>query len=174
MLYAAYGSNLHPVRIQQRTPSAKLLGTGAIADMALRFHKRGYRDFSGKCNIVPCSHSHVHVAIYDISTAEMSWLDRHEGAGAGYNRAIVSVNGFGECVSYIAAAPHIDERLSPFFWYKELVVMGCEKMRFPLGYIRAIRAIPAVRDLNKDRRNTHTQIVKKCKKGDPLNHLPSS
>ncbi|MGB7250577.1 MAG: gamma-glutamylcyclotransferase family protein, partial [Phormidesmis sp.] len=86
MLYAAYGSNLHPVRIQQRTPSAKLLGTGAIADMALRFHKRGYRDFSGKCNIVPCSHSSVHVAIYDISTAEMSWLDRHEGAGAGYDR----------------------------------------------------------------------------------------
>ncbi len=113
MLYVAYGSNLHPIRIQQRTPSAQLLGTAVIAHHFLNFHKRGYTDFSGKCNIVACHSSTVYVAVYNIPLAEMTSLDLHEGVGSGYDRALISVDGFGDCVTYVAAAAHINEALSP-------------------------------------------------------------
>lgn len=164
MLYAAYGSNLHPLRVQQRTPSAQLLGTAAIAHQSLNFHKRGYTDFSGKCNMVPCHSSTVYVAVYDIPLAEMTLLDRHEGAGSGYDRAVISVDGFGDCVTYIAAAPHIDEMLFPFSWYKELVLVGCEKLAFPNSYVEAIRAIRAVKDFEGDRHAVNMRLVKECKK----------
>ncbi|MGC1306174.1 MAG: gamma-glutamylcyclotransferase family protein [Phormidesmis sp.] len=163
MLYAAYGSNLHPVRVQQRTPTAQLLGTGAIANMALRFHKRGYRDFSGKCNIVWGQGYTVHVAIYEIPTAEMRSLDQHEGVGSGYDRALIHVDGFGKCVTYMASATHTDEALSPFTWYKALVLVGCEKLAFPSRYIETIRAVPAVRDFDCDRHEHHMNLVKKCR-----------
>lgn len=170
MLYAAYGSNLHPVRMKQRTPSARLLGTAAIAGMALHFHKRGYRDFSGKCNIVRDGeafqrnrHPSIYAAIYDIPLAELSWLDHHEGAGSGYDRTLIEVDGFGDCVTYRAtAAHHIDDTLRPFTWYKTLVLVGCQKLAFPGSYVEAIRAIPAVRDLDGDRHQTHMQLAAEC------------
>lgn len=162
MLYAAYGSNLHPLRLQQRSPSAQLLGTAAIANMSLRFHKRGYTDFSGKCNIMPCMGSSVYVAIYEISAAEMNLLDRSEGAGAGYDRALIGVDGFGDCVTYLAAATHIDEALLPLSWYKSLVLTGCEQMAFPQRYTDEIRAVPALEDVDSDRHALHMQLVADC------------
>ncbi len=162
MLYAAYGSNLHPLRIRQRSPTAQLLGTAAVPGLSLRFHKRGYTDFSGKCNIAPCQNGLIYVAIYEISAAEMALLDRSEGAGAGYDRALIGVDGFGDCVTYRAAATHIDEFLLPLSWYKALVLVGCEQLAFPERYIEAIRAVTAVRDGDGDRHNTHMQLVKKC------------
>lgn len=163
MLYAAYGSNLHPVRVQQRTPTAQLLGTAMINDMALRFHKRGYTDFSGKCNIVRQRGDRIYVAIYDILPAEMRLLDRHEGAGSGYDRASIDVEGFGESVTYIAAYTHIDDALVPFSWYRDLVVVGCEKLGFPEGYVEQVRRVRAKRDLDCDRRTANMQLVKQCK-----------
>ena len=163
MLYAAYGSNLHPVRMRQRTPSARLIGTAAVAGMALRFHKRGYRDFSGKCNIVRNGDRCIYVAIYEIPLSEMRWLDHHEGAGSGYNRTLVKVEGFGNCVTYQAtAAAHIDDTLQPFTWYKTLVLAGCQKLAFPDSYVKAIRAVPAVQDLDSDRHETHMQLAAEC------------
>ncbi|WP_121968673.1 gamma-glutamylcyclotransferase family protein [Leptolyngbya sp. BC1307] len=162
MLYAAYGSNLHPLRLQQRSPTAQLLGTAAVPDMALRFHKCGYTDFSGKCNLLPCHGGIVYVAIYEISAAEMALLDRSEGAGAGYDRAAIPVDGFGECVTYLAAATHIDEALRPLSWYKALVLVGCKRLAFPAPYIEVVRDIPTVQDRDGDRHTTHMQLVADC------------
>ena len=41
MLYAAYGSNLHPVRLSARVRAARLLGAGSVTGWELRFNKRG-------------------------------------------------------------------------------------------------------------------------------------
>ncbi|MEL7069047.1 MAG: gamma-glutamylcyclotransferase family protein [Cyanobacteria bacterium J06581_3] len=162
MLYAAYGSNLHPFRLQARTPSARLLGTGAIAHHTLRFHKRGYRDFSGKCNLISQYNNTAYVAVYDIPSHEMSLLDKAEGAGAGYDRKTIAVDGFGDCIIYLAAAAHIDDSLLPFCWYKALVVAGCEQLGFPDSYVEAVRTVKAVRDLEGDRRNLHMALVEEC------------
>ncbi len=163
MLYAAYGSNLHPIRIQQRTPTAQLVGTAKVSNMSLRFHKRGYTDFSGKCNIVESDRASIYVAIYDVSPTEMSLLDKHEGAGSGYDRASINVDRFGACITYIAAATHVDESLLPFSWYRDLVVVGCEKLRFPQHYIERVKAIEVKRDLDCDRHAAYMQLVEECR-----------
>ena len=164
MLYAAYGSNLHPFRLQQRTPSAHLLGTAAVSDMALKFHKRGYRDSSGKCNIVKSDRSRIFVAIYDVAPAEIALLDRYEGAGSGYDRTVVTVEKFGDCVTYIATPAHINERLRPFSWYKALVVAGCERLAFPSYYTEQIRSVAAIVDKKRDRHAEQMQLVDYCLK----------
>ena len=41
MLYAAYGSNLHPARLSRRAPSAEFVGTALLPGWELRLHKRG-------------------------------------------------------------------------------------------------------------------------------------
>ena len=164
MLYAAYGSNLHPFRLQQRTPSAQLVGTGAIAHYALRFHKRGYRDFSGKCNLISHRNSTARVAIYDIPASEMNLLDLAEGAGAGYDRTTLNIAGFGDCIIYLAAAPHIDDDLRPFSWYKALVLAGCEQLAFPKNYANKIRAVESITDLERDRHRIHMKLVEDCQR----------
>ncbi len=166
MLYAAYGSNLHPVRMQQRTPTARLLGTAMINDMSLRFHKRGYTDFSGKCNIVRRKGDRIYVAVYNIPLAEMTLLDRHEGAGSGYDRALIDVDGFGKSITYIAAATHIDDALVPFSWYRDLVVVGCEKLDFPQSYVEQVKAVAVKMDLDCDRHIANVQLVKRCQTYD--------
>lgn len=168
MLYAAYGSNLHPFRLQQRTPSARFIGTGTLARYALRFHKRGYRDFSGKCNLVSCQSSTAHIAIYDVPTREMDLLDLSEGAGAGYDRMTLNVTGFGDCVIYLATAAHIDEGLQPFSWYKALVLVGCEQLNFPQDYVEKIRSVKSVIDVERDRHYFHMKLVADCRRRKTL------
>ena len=171
MLYAAYGSNLHPLRLQQRSPSAQLIGTSAIAHHTLRFHKRGYRDFSGKCNLIEQPESTAYAAIYDIPSHEMDLLDKAEGAGSGYDRTFINVDRFGDCIIYLAAPEHIDDRLLPFSWYKALVLVGCERFAFPESYVKAIRAVKQRRDSACDRHNRHIELVEKCRQDTSRNSL---
>ena len=159
MLYAAYGSNLHPFRLQQRTPSAKLVGVGEIAHHTLRFHKRGYRDFSGKCNLIRQQDKTAYVAIYDIDKGEIPLLDHAEGAGAGYDRTLIAIDGFGDCMIYLAAAEHIDDSLLPFSWYKALVIAGCERLAFPISYVGSIRAVADLRDADCTRHDIHMKLI---------------
>ena len=71
--YLAYGSNLHPRRLRERTPSARLIGTAEIPGWHLSFTKRG-RDGSGKCTISNGGDG-VHCAIYEMSRQDKKELD---------------------------------------------------------------------------------------------------
>lgn len=164
MLYAAYGSNLHPLRLQQRTPSAQLVGTSEIAHYSLRFHKRGYRDFSGKCNLIWQKDKTAFVAIYNIDKNEIPLLDRAEGVGAGYDKTLIAVEGFGDCIVYLATSTHIDDSLLPFSWYKALVIAGCERLMFPVSYVESIRAVAALKDTDYARHKIHMQLIEQCDK----------
>lgn len=46
--YLAYGSNLHPIRMTERVPSARVLGAIELPDHLLAFNKRS-TDGSSKC-----------------------------------------------------------------------------------------------------------------------------
>lgn len=159
MKYAAYGSNLHPFRLRKRTPSAVLLGIATVTEMSLRFHKRGNIDLSAKCNIVPRSNSYIYVAIFDIPDSEVPELDRAEGVGNGYDRRAIGIEGYGDCLTYIAAPTHIDESLKPYTWYKELVLLGCKAHGFPTVYRDFIHSIPAVQDPDPLRHTHQMQLV---------------
>ena len=162
--YAAYGSNLHPIRLSDLVPSAKLLGKGILEGKALRFHKRS-KDDSGKCNIIDDDKQQVYVAVYEIDESEKPALGNAEGVGYGYRTEEVKVVGFGKCFTYIAENSHIDDSLKPYTWYKELVLVGCEKLEIPMTYINRIRGVDADEDFEKQRQAKNMELVARAKKG---------
>lgn len=156
--YAAYGSNLHPLRLRARTPSARLAGIAYLPDWSLRFHKRSI-DASGKCSISKGS-SGVYVAVYRMSAADKRELDGIEGVGDGYIDARIEVPGVGECATYIAADSRVDETLQPYDWYRELVLLGCEELGLPPAYARRIERVAAMPDPDSDRRRDRWETVR--------------
>lgn len=155
--YAAYGSNLHPLRLGARTPSARLLGAGFLADRSIRFHKRS-RDGSGKCSI-STGGSGVHVAVYAMTATDKIVLDGIEGVGAGYCGIRINVPGYGSCFSYVASESHVDDTLVPYDWYKALVIAGASVHRFPGPYMSRLRQVPTTNDPDPDRRRRMWEIV---------------
>lgn len=161
MLYAAYGSNLHPIRLKDRLPSARLIGTAYSPDWSLGFHKRS-KDESGKCCISRGSGG-AHFAIFDISNDDKLALDTIEGVGNGYAEITLNFEEFGDCESYVAQASHIDEALQPYDWYKELVLAGARLHGFPDAYLRAIESVRAICDPDTERRAKQWETVNKVR-----------
>lgn len=161
MLYAAYGSNLHPLRLSLRLPKSRFEGTAAMTGQKLCFHKRS-KDRSGKCNIVSGDDS-VHVAIYELDEQEKSQLDQIEGVGSGYSVQEIEVPGFGDCFTYVATASYIDDELRPYSWYKELVLVGCDALSLPIDYIAKIRDVAAIDDPDRARHAINMKIVEQVR-----------
>jgi len=161
--YAAYGSNLHPLRLELRIPSARLLGTDYHAGYSLRFHKLS-RDASGKCGIFESS-SGVHFAVFEMSADDQAALDRIEGVGAGYERVTISLPTFGDCFTYLPSPSHVDQNLKPYDWYREMVLLGCAAHVFPADYCDDIRAIDSIADPDKDRRRLNEAVIDRLRSG---------
>ena len=161
--YAAYGSNLHPLRLQRRVPSARLLGSSPLPGFQLRFNKKSDVDDSGKCGINETD-SIVYVAIYEIARAEQADLDRFEGLGTGYERVTVFIEGYGHCSTYVADPAAIDETLLPMDWYKEMVLLGCLWNGFPDDYIEHIESTHSIQDPDQHRARENWQIVSALRK----------
>lgn len=159
--YAAYGSNLHPTRLIERTPSARLLGTSCLPDWSLRFHKRSL-DQSGKCDIIAGTGG-IHVAVYELSDADKTTLDEIEGVGAGYVDISLTVPGMGECKSYVAEESFVDNSLTPYDWYKALVLVGARAHSFPAKYVSEIEAVVACQDPDPQRSADNWAIIERAK-----------
>ncbi len=157
--YLAYGSNLHPVRLKERTPSARLLGTTRLAGWFLSFNKVG-RDGSGKCTITAGSGS-VSCAVYELNRDDKRRLDDIEGVGRGYRQHVLEVPDFGDCSTYVAEAAHVDESLLPFCWYRDLVLAGAVLHGFEPGYVARIRALRIQVDADASRREQHERLVER-------------
>ena len=143
--YLAYGSNLHPLRLADRVPSARFVDVVALPGFTLAFHKRG-ADGSGKCLLKPDRAGAVaHGALYEIDAADKSTLDRHEGLGYGYAEEVIRVTAGGRtyapCV-YMAQPGHVDVTLVPYCWYRRLVIAGARHHGFPADYVLGIEATP--------------------------------
>jgi len=163
MLYAAYGSNLHPLRLAARIPSARLVTTSFLPNWTLHFHKLS-KDGSGKCNIFSGSGG-IHIAIFDISVDDKLALDKIEGLGSGYSEVLLQVPGVGDCMSYTAQETHVDDSLVPYDWYKELVLMGARAHSFPDNYLNQISSCPTRKDPDPDRRAKIWQTVDMVRSG---------
>ena len=160
-LYAAYGSNLHPQRLRERIKSATLRGTGFLRKYTLQFHKRG-QDDSAKCGFSDCGEG-LHVAVYEMNAADRSVLDGIEGVGKGYDVNEVNVPGFGKCFTYVASRTHIDDLLRPFDWYREMVLLGCQRHAFPAPYCERIAALPVIEDPDPVRRERNWRTVERLR-----------
>jgi len=162
--YAAYGSNLHLLRLKKRVSSARHLGVSFISGYDLRFHKKSSIDGSGKCSICIGNHG-VHIAVFEIKSSQKADLDRIEGLGKGYTELQFRDPDFGLCMAYIADPAAIDESLRPMNWYKELVLIGCRSNEFPDEYIRKIEDIETIEDSDNVRSREQWRIVEEIRKG---------
>ena len=135
--YAAYGSNLHPLRLALRIPSSRFLESCYVPGWSLHFHKRSI-DGSGKCNIVNSGEG-VYVAVYEMNEIDKAKLDEIEGTGKGYHNSTIDVPDLGSCFTYLGATSHICDELTPFDWYKEMVLLGCRKLGLSDRYTASSR-----------------------------------
>jgi AIG2-like family len=156
LLYFAYGSNLHPEWLRSRTPSAEILGTACCRNLHLHFHKSGV-DSSGKCNIVKSESidDFVHGVIYQFNANEKDVLDEAE---YGYHQESMDFDEFDNVLVYIAKEG-INDSLSPYTWYQDIVIAGAQYHGFPEDYIEHIRSFEAIIDPDRERELRHRSIV---------------
>ena len=76
ILYIAYGSNLNLSQMEQRCPTARVIGALEIKDYELVF--RGSR-YSAVGTIEPCEGSNVPILLWGIQPEDEKSLDRYEG-----------------------------------------------------------------------------------------------
>lgn len=167
LYYFAYGSNLHPLRLQQRVTSATLLGVSCLNGYRLFFHKRSI-DGSGKCSISATGNHGdvVHGAIYTLAQTDKAVLDAYEGKGAGYlDRPVVLEykDRPYSCFTYQAQLAYIDDDLRPYRWYKEMVVLGAKYLGFPKDYQRFIESVSAVDDPDGRRRRKQEPLLRRMR-----------
>ena len=141
LYYLAYGSNLHPLRLQERDGSAKcdLLTTGNPDPQAF-------------------------AALYTLATEHKNLLDEFEGVGHGYIDKpidIIHANRPLSCFSYIAQQSHIVNNQQPYHWYKQLVILGAQYLNFPQHYIESIQAVESRNDDNTERIAQHNALIER-------------
>ena len=159
--YLAYGSNLHPLRLVVRVPSAKLVGTVTIPDRELTFHKRSV-DNSGKCTFHERVGHTLHGAVFAFDPNDKLGLDQVEGLGKGYIEKLVKCSVAGnsyEAFAYVAASSHLNVTLQPYTWYKDLVLAGARYHNFPTAYVQSIEAIEDIQDPDARRRIKNENIL---------------
>lgn len=163
LYYLAYGSNLHPDRLVQRTPSASVVGTVELADTAIVFHKRSI-DGSGKCMILKdeINRPVAFGALFAIEPKEQGMLDKAESVGKGYNKRLVKCP-VGEteytAFTYVADPSAIDASLKPYHWYKQLVIAGARYHQFPERYISYLKDPESIQDPDNERRLSNERIL---------------
>ncbi len=162
LLYLAYGSNLHPVRLTERVASARLLGSVELPGLRLAFHVRGGDD-SGKGNLVACRGAPpAYGAVYEIAEEEKPVLDRYEGASYRDTALEVTLDGRRRtCFTYLGHDAHIDESLRPYDWYKHIILLGAQYLGAPAVYLDAITRVECMPDPDVTRSRLHGDLIKR-------------
>ncbi len=160
-IYFAYGSNLHPLRLQARVPSARLLGKSALPGHEVIFGKRGM-DGSGKCSVahVPGEKQSAHGVLYRMLKSERGALDAAEGPD--YERKHASfIHGRREITAFYYAAktllPH--NFLPPFDWYRALVISGALFHALPDDYVGRFATTECVPDPDEGRSRAMAELL---------------
>ena len=97
----------------------------------------------------------IYGAIYKLDHEDKKELDRFEGKGYGYidNQILLKHNGNEySCFTYLAQQSHIVDNLKPYHWYKNLVILGAQYLKFPERYISSIEEIESMEDPDQERR----------------------
>ena len=165
--YFAYGSNLHPLRLMERAPSANLVDVTELRNHCLTFHKKS-KDGSSKCNAhrTDSESDVVYGAIYEIDVEHQEKLHHFEGNGYGYVDSQLTLQHRGReysCYTYIAQKTHVVDNLKPYHWYKELVILGARYLRLPDSYILSIESVESVEDHNQQRRKQNEILIEEIK-----------
>jgi len=162
--YFAYGSNMHPARLRERTPSCRRVAVATLPGYSLYFHQASATDGSAKCNILESAHpaAMVHGVLFEIPARERPMLDQAEDLGRGYQLKSLTVLCEGQEVlafCYVAMDDTIDDALLPFSWYRDIVLHGARQHAFPNDYLAVIAAQAAMDDTDHGRATRHQQLL---------------
>ncbi len=145
-IYLAYGSNLHPDRLEARVGPVQLLGVVRLPGWCLRFEKRG-GDGSAKANLhaAPGAEQAAWAAAFSLRPDQVGRLDVFEGCGSGYESLPVTISLAEERIeafTYLAPSQWISRNLLPFDWYLELIVHGARYHHIDASFVERIAAHP--------------------------------
>jgi len=163
IVYLAYGSNLHPLRLQQRVPSAKWVGPVALPGYRLVFHKIGMDD-SGKCDLLGtgCLNDKAWGVLFTMDQVDKPALDEAEGPG--YSCEPFDVVFAGEsltAMTYLAKPERQDPAMVPFDWYRDLVLIGARYNFFQDSYLGMLSQVPTQPDPDPERARLNAGLIKK-------------
>ena len=118
MKYFAYGSNMDPERMSERSISFSQRTHAILKGYRLEFNKVASRNpQEGYANVVKFQNGIVEGVIYEILDSELSKLDRFEGYPDHYDRLMIKVQLDDgqklEAIIYIAQPDKIAEGLKP-------------------------------------------------------------
>ena len=168
--YLAYGSNLHPIRLMQRTPGVRLIGRVQLPGMRLAFNKRSV-DGSAKCNLIASESSAAvaYGAVFEIPANEVAMLDQAEGLGVGYDKQTMQVSVEGTLLDaffYLANDSHVVTNLQPYDWYLALVLAGAQHLDFPEAYVMQIADVASQSDPSDARRQRMFDLLDQIQRAD--------
>jgi hypothetical protein len=160
----SYGSNMCSKRLIKRVPSAKIFGIGKSQRFKIEFSKRS-KDKSGKATLIRTTNKSdiIWGTISTILKKEKPLLDKAEGLGEGYNEEHILIKtetGEDICpITYIAEDSYIDKELTPYSWYKTLVIEGAKENGLPEKYIEKLELQKAKEDKNIERAKCELKIL---------------
>ncbi|MFP4614229.1 MAG: gamma-glutamylcyclotransferase family protein [Thiohalorhabdus sp.] len=152
--YLAFGSNLHPLRLGERVPSARLVGRVDLDGYRLAFHKRG-QDGSGKGDLVYTGDPGDRAlgALFEIDDREKPDLDAVEGEGYRDERMEVTVAGRTySAFVYRGEDDFIDPDLPPYRWYRDIIWHGARYLGASWKYLEGVAGVACMEDPDPDRR----------------------
>ncbi|VVE15853.1 gamma-glutamylcyclotransferase family protein [Pandoraea soli] len=158
-LYFSYGSNMLSSRLRARCPSAEPVGVAELPDHELRWHKRS-KDNSGKCDVVACPGKLIIGVLYRIKDSDKTALDRAEGLGHGYEEIEAHVLHDGiNVIAKAYQATATDESLTPYGWYKALVIAGAQEHGLPKDYVEQLKLVVSTDDPNRTRHDREFRLI---------------
>jgi gamma-glutamylcyclotransferase (GGCT)/AIG2-like uncharacterized protein YtfP len=143
-LYAAYGSNLDPARMQAYCPRSPMVGTGWLEGWRLTFAGEQELGWEGAVTtIVESPGDRVFVALYDVHPDDEKQLDEVEGVTSGtYQKLHLRVATLdGDLTGWVYVFNGYEGGL-PTAWYLSELVHAAEQAGAPADYLAQLRARP--------------------------------
>ncbi len=142
-LYAAYGTNLDPVRMSERCPHSPLRETGWLIGWRLTFGGEDHGWDGALATIVQDPFEQVFVALYDVTDEDVTELDGWDSADTGlFRKTKVRVSTFsGETVAWVYVLDAFEGGL-PSATYLGTLADAAEAADAPADYVAALRSRP--------------------------------
>ncbi|MCW2782433.1 MAG: gamma-glutamylcyclotransferase [Marmoricola sp.] len=139
-LYAAYGTNLDPIRMSERCPHSPLRSTGWLEGWRLTFGGEDHGWDGALATIVQDPFEQVFVAVYDVAHEDVTSLDGWDSADTGlYRKVKVRVATLtDEVVAWVHVLDAYEGGL-PSARYLGVLADAAEAADAPADYVAALR-----------------------------------
>jgi cation transport regulator ChaC len=142
MLYFAYGSNMDPVQMAERTPGGRSLGAARLDGWRLTFTRDSPAWGGGVGHIERAPDDEVWGVLWDLTTEHLNALDEYEGVELGAyvrDRCSVAFEGHAVEADVYIAVPRGFKR--PSHKYLSAMIRGAEAHGLPQDYVESLRAL---------------------------------